>query len=68
MFLDGFQCCCDIYNLPLLNLVKQRSLAQGDNSQESCHYSIQDTVVIIAHDGETWIERGASMEINFKRY
>ena len=32
-------------------------MAGGDLSQESFHYRIQDTVVIIAHDGETWIEQ-----------
>ena len=25
-------------------------------SKEICHYSIQDSVVIIAHIGETWLE------------
>ena len=37
--------------------MKLRSLARGDFSQESCHYSIQDSVVIIAHGRETSLEQ-----------
>ena len=36
-------------------LLKQRNLALGDISQESCRYSIQDIVVIIPHGRETWL-------------
>ena len=38
-----------------LGCMKLRSLAWGDLSQEGCHYSIQHTIAIIAHDGETWL-------------
>ena len=58
MFLDVFQCCCDIKNLPIWNLVKLRSLACGDISRENSPCSIQDGVVIIYHGGEAWIEQG----------
>ena len=32
-------------------------MAWGDISQEGCHNSIQHTIAIIAHDGETWLEQ-----------
>ena len=57
LFLDGSQCCCDITNGTIRNLVKLRSLAWGDISRESCRYSIQDSVVIIAHGGDTVLNR-----------
>ena len=37
--------------------MKLKSLVRGDFSQESCHYSIQDSVVIIYHGRETWLEQ-----------
>ena len=49
MFLDGFQCCCDIHNCPIWNLVKQIIMACEDISRGNCHDIIQDSVVIIAH-------------------
>ena len=58
LFLDGFQCCCDLHNRPIRNLVKWRSLACGDIYWENFHYSIQDSGVIIDHGGETWIGQG----------
>ena len=30
----------------------------GDLSRENCHYSIQESVVIVAHGRETWVEQG----------
>ena len=58
LFLDGFQCCCDIQNLPIWNLVKWRSLVCGYISRENFHYSIHYSVVIIDHGGETVLEQG----------
>ena len=29
-----------------------------DLSQDNCHFRIQDSGVIIAHGGETWLEQG----------
>ena len=55
---DGFQCCCDIHNCPILKLIKLRRLACGDTSQENFHYSIQEGGVIMSHVVETWIEQG----------
>ena len=53
LFLDGFQCCCDIQNLPIWNLVQQRILLCGDLPQDSFHYSIQYSVVIISRGGDS---------------
>ena len=45
----------------------------GDISRENYYYSIQESVVIIANGGETWIEQGggtrggASMTKTWKR-
>ena len=58
LLLDGFQCCCDIQNSPISIFVKLISMACGDLSRENYQYSIQGSVVIIAHGGETWPEQG----------
>ena len=58
MLLDLFQCCCDIQNSPIWNLVKLRRLACADIYQENFHYIIHYSSVIIARGGETWIEQG----------
>ena len=49
---------CVIQNCPLHNPAKQRSLVCGDLSKDNCHYSIQDSVVIIEHGEDTWLEQG----------
>ena len=58
MFLDGFQFYCGIQNRPIQNLVKLKSLVCGDLSRDNFHYIIQDSVVIIAHGRDTWLEQG----------
>ena len=55
LFLDRFQCCCDIHDFPICNFVKQRRIACRNVSRDNFHYRIHDCVVIVAHGGETWI-------------
>ena len=51
-----FQFFFDIHNRLIWNHVKQRSMVCGDISQENCHCSIQDSIVVVAHGGETWLK------------